>query len=123
VVTLVNRARATAGCAALATNSGLARSAVAHSADMATRDYFSHTTPEGVTADQRITRAGYHWSTMGENIAYGQPTADAVMQAWMASSGHRANILNCAFHDIGVGLAYSSGGTPYWTQDFAAPAR
>ena len=56
-----------------------------------------------------------------ENIAAGQPTVTAVMDAWMASPGHKANILNCAYTDIGVGYAVNSSGTPYWTQDFGKP--
>jgi uncharacterized protein YkwD len=122
VLTLVNQERAKAGCAALTRDSKLASAARAHSADMAAKGYFDHTTPSGVTAAQRITNAGYRWSSMGENIAEGQRTPAEVMQAWMNSSGHRANILNCGFRNIGVGLAYNSSHTPFWTQDFATPA-
>ncbi|MEN3308520.1 MAG: hypothetical protein V7603_4722 [Micromonosporaceae bacterium] len=121
VLTLVNQQRAKAGCAALTRDSRLASAARAHSADMAARGYFDHTTPSGVTAAQRVSNAGYRWSSMGENIAAGQRTPADVMQAWMNSSGHRANILNCGFRNIGVGLAYDSRHTPYWTQDFASP--
>lgn len=119
VLTLVNQERAKAGCASLTRDSRLAGAAHAHSADMAANGYFDHTTPAGVTAAQRITNAGYSWSSMGENIAEGQATPASVMQAWMNSSGHRANILNCGFRNIGVGLAYDARRTPFWTQDFA----
>lgn len=121
VLVLVNQQRARAGCRALTADARLAAVARAHSADMATRGYFDHVTPEGVDPGTRITRAGYAWSAYGENIAMGQPDAAAVMDAWMNSSGHRANILNCAFRDLGVGLAYDAGHRPYWTQDFGTP--
>ncbi len=118
VLTLVNQERAKAGCQPLTSDSRLVTAARQHSQDMADRNYFDHTTPDGVAFDKRITNAGYRWSNAGENIAKGQKDAAAVMQAWMNSPGHRANILNCKFKNIGVGLAYDSKRTPYWTQDF-----
>ncbi len=121
VVAIVNAERAAGGCSVLTVDSRLAAAARAHSTDMATRDYFSHTTPEGITFDQRITNAGYLWSNAAENIAYGQRGPAAVMAAWMGSDGHRANILNCRLQQIGVGLAYDARGRPYWTQDFGTP--
>jgi uncharacterized protein YkwD len=123
VFLMVNQERAKVGCTLLTVDSRLTTAARRHSADMAARGYFDHTTPEGVDFATRITRAGYHWSTAGENIAEGQRTAASVMLAWMKSPGHRANILNCAYRNIGVGLAYSPGKDPVWTQDFAAPLR
>jgi uncharacterized protein YkwD len=120
VLTLVNQERAKAGCAPLSVDARLATAARAHSADMANRNYFAHDTPEGVNVGTRVTNAGYRWSAVGENIAKGQPDAAAVMQAWMNSPGHRANILNCRFTNIGIGLAYQ-GRTPLWTQDFGTP--
>ena len=119
VVTLVNAERATAGCAAVTREDRLTAAARAHSADMAARGYFSHTTPEGVEFATRITQAGYVWRTAGENIAKGYRTPQDVMTGWMNSAGHKANILNCAFHDLGVGVAAASDGTLLWTQDFA----
>jgi subtilisin family serine protease len=118
VLQLVNGRRADAGCAPLTQNGTLTSVARAHSADMAARGFFSHTNPDGLDPFQRVRAAGYDGRTMGENIAAGYATADAVMNAWMNSSGHRANILNCAFKEIGVGKA--TGGTygTYWTQDF-----
>jgi uncharacterized protein YkwD len=114
VLALVNSARANAGCAPLRYDDRLVAAAQAHSTDMATRDYFSHTTPEGVDFATRIENAGYP-NPGGENIAKGQRSADQVMQAWMNSPGHRANILNCGFTAIGVGLDTRGW---YWTQDF-----
>lgn len=122
VLTLVNQERVKAGCASLTNDSRLAKAARAHSADMAARDYFDHTTPEGVSFAQRISDAGYRYRMAAENIAAGQSSPASVMKGWMNSSGHRANILNCKLKHIGVGLAYASGGRPFWTQDFATPA-
>jgi RNA polymerase sigma factor (sigma-70 family) len=119
VVALVNKERADAGCGPLTENAQLDEAAQGHSDDMAARDFFDHTNPDGADPGQRITAAGYTWSTYGENIAEGQQTPEAVMDSWMNSSGHRANILNCAFKDIGVGVHKGSGG-PWWTQDFGA---
>lgn len=83
------------------------------------RDYFSHTSPDGSDPGDRVTAAGYRWSTYGENIAKGQSSPASVMDSWMNSPGHRANIVNCAFKEIGVGKQDSSGG-PVWTQVFGA---
>jgi uncharacterized protein YkwD len=121
VVTIVNAERAKAGCAALTTDDRLIAAARGHSADMAARGYFSHTTPEGVEFSTRITSAGYRWSGAGENIAKGQRTAAAVMTSWMNSAGHKANILNCGFKNIGVGVAADAQGSLVWTQEFASP--
>lgn len=119
VVVLVNKERAAAGCGPLTEDTQLEEAARAHSDDMAARDFFDHTNPDGADPGQRITAAGYHWSTYGENIAMGQQTPQAVMDSWMNSPGHRANILNCSFKNIGVGVHKGSGG-PWWTQDFGA---
>ncbi|TXS54289.1 sigma-70 family RNA polymerase sigma factor [Streptomyces sp. uw30] len=119
VVALVNKERANAGCGPLAEDSLLNKAAQGHSEDMAARDFFDHTNPDGADPGQRITAAGYSWSTYGENIAMGQQTPAAVMESWMNSPGHRANILNCSFKDIGVGIHDGAGG-PWWTQAFGA---
>ncbi|MER6413866.1 sigma-70 family RNA polymerase sigma factor [Streptomyces humidus] len=119
VIALVNQERATAGCGPLTEDPLLRKAAQGHSDDMAARGYFDHTDPDGVDPGQRITAAGYRWSTYGENIAMGQQTARSVMTSWMNSPGHRANILNCAFKNIGVGIHDGAGG-PWWTQNFGA---
>jgi uncharacterized protein YkwD len=121
VVELVNEERGKVGCAALNADPRLTAAAQGHSADMAARGYFSHTTPEGVGYSQRITQAGYEWQ-VAENIAKGYPTAEAVMQGWMTSPGHRANIVECGYVDIGVGVVADPGGTLLWTQDFGRSA-
>lgn len=116
---LVNSERAAGGCGPLKEDAQLRSAAQGHSDDMAKRDFFSHTSPDGTDPGQRTTAAGYRWSTYGENIAKGQQTAQSVMDAWMKSPGHRANILNCSFKDIGVGIHQGAGG-PWWTQNFGA---
>ncbi|MEV1066230.1 sigma-70 family RNA polymerase sigma factor [Streptomyces sp. NPDC050263] len=117
VIALVNKERATAGCGALTADALLRKAAQGHSDDMAARDFFDHIDPDGVDPGQRVTAAGYRWSTYGENIAKGQQTAESVMTSWMNSEGHRANILNCDFKNIGVGIHDGDGG-PWWTQNF-----
>jgi uncharacterized protein YkwD len=114
VVDLVNAARADAGCGALRVDDRLVAAAQAHSDDMAAQDYFSHTSLDGRSFADRVLAAGYP-SPGGENIAQGQQGAQAVHDAWMNSEGHRANILNCAFTAIGVGL---HADTWTWTQNF-----
>ncbi|WP_371619208.1 sigma-70 family RNA polymerase sigma factor [Streptomyces sp. NBC_00454] len=119
VIALVNSERAAAGCGPLKDDAQLRTAAQGHSDDMAQRNYFSHTDPDGGDPGKRTTAAGYRWSTYGENIAMGQQTPQQVMDAWMKSQGHRENILNCSFKDIGVGIHQGPGG-PWWTQNFGA---
>ncbi|MEU7062620.1 CAP domain-containing protein [Streptomyces sp. NPDC046161] len=120
VLALVNKERAAAGCGPLATDSALTAAARAYSDTMARSGVMSHTGPDGSTMTSRVEAAGYGWSRLGENIARGQADADAVMNSWMNSPGHRANILNCAFTEIGIGVHKGDGG-PWWTQDFGTP--
>ncbi len=116
VLDLVNQARAQAGCGAVTADPALAAVARDHSADMRDRGYFSHTTPEGLSPFDRAGAAGISYAR-AENIASGQRDAAAVMDAWMNSAGHRANILNCSLSKLGVGVAEGPGG-PWWTQLF-----
>jgi uncharacterized protein YkwD len=118
VVALVNIERARAGCDPVSADAALQSAAQGHSDDMAARDYFSHTSPAGSTFADRIRAAGYRGGSIAENIAAGQRSAKAVMDAWMASPGHRANILNCTYRDIGVGYATGGSYGTYWTQTF-----
>ncbi|MBE9498287.1 CAP domain-containing protein [Streptomyces sp. GKU 257-1] len=115
VLALVNKERAKAGCKPLTANAKLTKAARAHSEDMAAHKNMSHTGSDGSSPGDRIERAGYSWSTYGENVAYGYSSPESVMEGWMNSSGHRANILNCDFEEIGVGHAQPGH---YWTQDF-----
>ncbi|NUP45863.1 MAG: CAP domain-containing protein [Catenulispora sp.] len=116
VVTLVNAQRTAHGCQALRSDARLQLAAIGHSVDMRTRGYFAHDTPDGVTPWTRIEAQGYS-DPSAENIAMGQATPQAVVDAWMNSAGHRANILNCSSKAVGVGVQFGPGG-PWWTQDF-----
>jgi len=116
VLRLVNVERAKVGCSPVAANSALSELAEAFSKAMADQDFFDHTDPSGATPWDRAALAGIT-SLGGENIARGQADPAAVMEAWMNSPGHKANILNCDFKTLGVGVVFGSGG-PWWTQDF-----
>ncbi|GAA1715842.1 hypothetical protein GCM10009765_75760 [Fodinicola feengrottensis] len=120
VVTLTNQNRRAHGCPNLTLNATLTKVAQQHSADMAAHNYFSHNTQSGRDPGARITAAGYRWHRWAENIAAGFPTPAKVVSGWMASTGHRANILNCSLRDIGVGYVQTTHATypTYWTQDF-----
>jgi uncharacterized protein YkwD len=119
VVELTNEARAEEGCPRLRIDAKLRLAARRHSADMARNRYFSHTSRDGRSPGQRLAAAGFDarrgWA---ENIARGYPNAEAVMDGWMNSPGHRGNILNCGLRTIGVGAVRAGGGQLYWTQDF-----
>jgi uncharacterized protein YkwD len=119
VVRLTNQERVTHGCRPLRVDPILTKVALAHSQDMADHSYFSHDGRNGRTPFERIKVAGYRYSLAGENIAAGQRTPADVVQAWMASPGHRANILNCALLQVGVGFATGGSFGTYWAQDFA----
>ncbi|GAA0604374.1 CAP domain-containing protein [Streptomyces crystallinus] len=116
IVSLVNQQRAQAGCSPLKADASLAALATAFSDDMAARGFFDHTDPDGKSPWDRAAKAGVG-NLGGENIARGQADAKAVMEAWMNSPGHRANILNCDYKTLGVGVHFGDGG-PWWTQDF-----
>jgi uncharacterized protein YkwD len=117
VMTLVNKRRAKAGCGAVRYNQPLYRASSRHSNDMARKDYFSHTGADGSTPWKRAERAGYKRAT-AENLAAGQRTADEVVQAWMDSPAHRANLLDCDHRAIGVAMARGGSYGIYWTQMF-----
>lgn len=115
VIRLVNEIRVQNGLKPLTANWELSRVARYKSQDMVDNRYFSHTSPTYGTPFQMIKAFGLSYRTAGENIAYGQRTPQAVVNAWMNSSGHRANILNSSYTQIGVG--YVANGH-YWTQMF-----
>ncbi len=115
VIRLVNEIRVSNGLNALTKNWELSRVARYKSQDMAENRYFSHTSPTYGSPFQMIKAFGLTYRSAGENIAYGQRTPQEVMNAWMNSSGHRANILNASYTQIGVG--YAANGR-YWTQMF-----
>ena len=115
VIRLVNEIRAENGLKPLSANWELSRVARFKSQDMVDNRYFSHTSPTYGSPFQMIRSFGLSFRTAGENIAYGQRTPQAVVDAWMNSSGHRANILNASYTQIGVGYVASGH---YWTQMF-----
>ena len=115
VIRLVNEIRVQNGLSALTYNWELSRVARYKSQDMVDNRYFSHTSPTYGTPFQMIRSFGLSYRSAGVNIAYGQRTPQAVVNAWMNSSGHRANILSSSYTQIGVG--YVANGH-YWTQMF-----
>ncbi|HEX2035276.1 MAG TPA: CAP domain-containing protein [Chloroflexota bacterium] len=119
VVELTNIHREHAGLAPLAINPSLGQVAQGYAEVLAAGDCFAHTCGPEPELTRRVERAGYlEWGVLGENLAGGQETPEEVVSRWMDSPGHRANILNPQFTEIGAGLAY---GGPYqrnWTQVF-----
>ena len=109
---------------ALRWNAALTTAASAHSADMAALNYFAHTSADGRTLGTRASAAGYTSSGLGENIAAGYAGIDSVMNGWVDSDGHCANLMNATFTEVGVacvaGPATSSYNT-YWTMDLGRP--
>ena len=116
LLNLVNKARAENGLSALTLNSNLSAVAQKKAEDMKNNNYFSHTSPTYGSPFDMIKNAGINYKTAGENIAKGQKTAEAVFNAWMNSSGHRANILNSRFTQMGIGV--TDGSNKYWSQMF-----
>jgi uncharacterized protein YkwD len=123
IVDLTNAERSDAGMAALRVDNALMQAAQIQADQMARTGQMAHEIA-GVRYPEppdRLAAVGYRWSSFGENIAMGQTSAAAVMDSWMRSSGHRANILNSRYREIGVGVARDSAGRPYYVQVFAAP--
>ncbi|MBU5439262.1 hypothetical protein KQI42_14660 [Tissierella sp. MSJ-40] len=118
VVRLVNIEREKAGLAPFTASSELSKVARVKSEDMAKNNYFSHTSPTYGDPFAMMKSFGIKYNTAGENIAKGYSSAQSVVNGWMNSPGHRANILNPRFNKIGVGLYKTSNGTAYWTQMF-----
>ncbi|KMW22659.1 CAP domain-containing protein [Enterocloster citroniae] len=116
VVKLVNEERAKAGLSPLSVNSKAVNAAQTRAREI--EKSFSHTRPDGSSFNTALTEAGVSFRGAGENIAYGQTTPQQVMEGWMNSSGHRANILNANYTSIGVGHYKNGAGVDYWTQLF-----
>lgn len=116
VVRLVNEERAKAGLPALTVDRGAASAAQVRAKEI--ERSFSHTRPDGSSFNSALTEAGVNFRGAGENIAYGQNSPEKVMEGWMNSSGHRANILNSSYTSIGVGHYQNTSGVNYWTQLF-----
>jgi uncharacterized protein YkwD len=127
VLRLVNDYRVSRGLNALVDSAALRDSARAHSRHMVLHRFFSHTSPEGLEPGDRLTRNGIGWTSVGENVATGYATPQAVFEAWLASPGHRANIESDRWTHAGVGYALDGAPTAefpqvhYWTQNFLRP--
>jgi uncharacterized protein YkwD len=120
IIASVNAARKAAGLGAVSGNGALAAIAADHSSDQAANSHMSHTGSDGSSLGQRMSRGGYGASAYAENVAAGYGSAESVMKGWMNSAGHKANILG-NYTQIGVAVAYSADGTPYWTMDLGRP--
>lgn len=116
VADLVNEERAKAGLPALTVDVKVQSAAQVRAKEIVSS--FAHTRPDGSGFSSALTQAGASFRGAGENIAYGQSSPQQVMQVWMNSSGHRANILGSNYTSIGVGCYQSASGTLYWTQLF-----
>jgi uncharacterized protein YkwD len=117
----VNAERRKAGVPPLTANSRLDQAAQRHAEDMLARNYFAHESPERKTVRERAREAGYDWRAIGENIAEGQTSVAEVMKTWMNSPGHRHNILDRDFKELGAGLALGRNGSGWrvkWAQAF-----
>lgn len=124
VIQLVNQARSQgrvcgnqrfASAGSVSANGSLSRAAQLHSSDMAARRQMSHTGSNGSSMGDRAKQAGYQWRGIAENVAAGQKSSSAVVQAWLKSPGHCANIMNPNYNETGVGAVQGRDGTLYWT--------
>ncbi len=115
VLELVNAERAKAGLSPLNFSDSLSQAAMIRAKEITTK--FDHTRPNGGSFSSVLDQSGISYRGAGENIAYGQPTAESVMSDWMNSAGHRANILNGNYTTLGV-ASYEVNGTVYWVQLF-----
>ena len=130
VLDLTNAARAVArtcgsvgapAVPALRLSPQLTAASQGHASDMANLNDFSHTSQDGRSFDQRVSAAGYSWSAVGENIAAGQPTPEAVVAGWLSSPGHCTNVMSARFTEMGLGYAVGGSYGTYWVQDFGRP--
>lgn len=110
----INAQRANKGLSALARSTQLTEAAQKQACDNARRNKISHTGSDGSKIGARISRTGYDWSDANENVGYGYKDPGAMLKGWMASDGHRRNILARGTQDIGVGMAIGSDGNQYW---------
>ena len=124
VVDLTNVERSGHGRARLRANSRLMRAAQLHAEQMARTGQLAHVLPDAAypRAEDRLAAADYRWQTYGENIALGQSSAAAALDSWMHSRGHRKNILNPDFTELGAGYAIDRAGRPYYVQVFGSPS-
>lgn len=122
-LTLINTYRAQRGLGAFAHNLQLGQAATAHSQDLADHNRTGHTGSDGSGPQQRIERAGYDWSAWGENVFWGDASAQGAFDWWKNSPDHNRNMLSASFTEIGIGRAYNAASTFdwYWTTDFGRP--
>lgn len=118
VLQLVNKERSARNLAPLVLDDDLSRMATEKARDMATNNYFSHDSPTYSSPFDMMKAYGISYRSAGENIAAGQQSAADVMQSWMNSSGHRANILSPNYKRLGVGYYNAGSKAPYWVQEF-----
>ena len=120
----VNALRRKAGAPGLRMDPALQKAAQAHAQDMLERGFFAHESPSNTTVRERATKAGYKWRNIGENIAEGQKSVDEVVATWMDSPGHRRNMLEPKFRELGIGLVTGKGRDGeyrvIWVQNFGA---
>lgn len=123
VIAYTNRARADAGLPALAVSAKLMDAAAIHARQMAGARLVSHTISGAryPTLQSRLHAVGYVYAAAAENLAWNQPDARSAVNSWMASSGHRANILDAGLREIGAAMARSGLGEPYWVEVFGTP--
>ena len=114
----VNKQRRSAGLSELSLSQELTKVAQIKAEDMRDQGYFGHTSPNYGSPFEMMQEFGINYGTAGENIAQGQPSVESVMAGWMNSSGHRANILNENFTQLGVGYCIDEAGNTYWVQMF-----
>jgi|RhiMethySRZTD1v2_1073278.scaffolds.fasta_scaffold01686_20 uncharacterized protein YkwD len=124
VVDLTNVERADRGRGPLRTNPRLMRAAQMHAEQMARAQRMAHDLPRAAYphTEDRLLAARYHWQMYGENVAFGQPSAREALRSWMRSSGHRRNILEADYTELGTGYAVDRAGRPYFVQVFGRPS-
>lgn len=124
IVAHTNRARADASLPPLTRHAQLMRAAQIHAEQMAASEQMSHVLPDAryPSLTDRLAAVAYEWRAIAENIAVGSRSAEAVVDGWMRSAGHRANMLDTRYSEMGAGYAASGSGRPYYVQVFARPA-
>lgn len=116
---MLNGVRSSNRAGAVTYDARLGRAAQGHANDMLANNFFSHTGSNGSSVGDRVTAQGYQWSTVGENIARGQPDEEAVLEAWVNSPGHQRNNVNPNFEDFALAKV-GSGSRQYWVLVLAA---
>jgi uncharacterized protein YkwD len=123
VVDLTNAERTRSGLAALTANARLMQAAQLHAEQLAQAGRLDHVLPNATypRPEDRLAAVSYRWQAYAENVAFGQRTAAEVVNGWMQSAGHRANIMNPTYTEMGAGYARDASGRAYWVQVFGKP--